>query len=181
MHGVVSLLPQPFYKMIETLWDEFDSRFGLKSVKITPFPHFSWTVARDYSKPDIQAALGRLSKQINPFTVTTSGIGIFPGSQPVVYIRMVKNPDLFSIHESILAGLREPVLKDLDPNYEPDKWIPHITLAYQDLNKENLGAVISWLANQEFHWKFQIDNLAFISGDSDQTSELKYVYRLQGI
>jgi len=179
MHGLVSLLPQPFYHEVELLWDELERECGLVGVRQTPFPHFSWTVSERVNESALQAALNRLAHQMKPFTISTAGVGIFPGDKPVVFIRVVKSPALFSLHEAILAAVREPLGGALNPLYEPDVWVPHITLALEDVTEVNLGAIVRLLAGRDLHWKMQIDNLAFILHRPGTSGEMKYVQRFQ--
>ncbi|KPL78974.1 hypothetical protein ADN00_03515 [Ornatilinea apprima] len=179
MHGLVSLLPQPFYHEVELLWDELERECGLVGVRQTPFPHFSWTASESVSESALQAKLNRLARQIKPFAISTAGVGIFPGEKPVVFIRVVKSPALFSLHETILAAVREPLGGTLSPLYEPDVWVPHITLAYEDVSEENLAAVVRMLAGRDLHWKMQIDNLAFILHRPGTSAEMKFVQRFQ--
>ncbi|NMC54788.1 MAG: 2'-5' RNA ligase family protein [Chloroflexi bacterium] len=179
MHGLVSLLPQPFYHEVELLWDELERECGLVGMRQSPFPHFSWTASESVSESALQAALSRLARQIKPFAISTAGVGIFPGEKPVVFIRAVKSPALFSLHEAILAAVREPLGGALNPLYEPDVWVPHITLASEDVTEENLGAVVRLLAGRDLHWKMQIDNLAFILHHPGNSGEMKFVQRLQ--
>ena len=48
MHGLVSLLPEPFYAQVESIWRELERDFGLTGIRVTPFPHFSWEGVEDY-------------------------------------------------------------------------------------------------------------------------------------
>ncbi|PZN09218.1 MAG: hypothetical protein DIU69_08940 [Bacillota bacterium] len=55
MHAVVSLLDQSHYEKVEALWSELASRFGLRGIYRTPYPHFSCHVAAgtvDYYHPE---------------------------------------------------------------------------------------------------------------------------------
>jgi len=48
VHAVVSLLDQSHYEKVEALWSELASRFGLRGIYRTPYPHFSYHVAAGY-------------------------------------------------------------------------------------------------------------------------------------
>jgi 2'-5' RNA ligase len=59
--------------------------------------------------------------------------------------------------------------------YAPEQWVPHITLAYNDVTTANLDCVMRYLAFQSFNWEIQIDNLILVAQAEDQFSEtVKY-------
>jgi 2'-5' RNA ligase len=47
--------------------------------------------------------------------------------------------------------------------YSPDQWVPHITLAYNDVTSANIDCVMQSLAFQTFNWEIQIDNLILVA------------------
>ena len=57
MHGIVSLLPQPYYSEVEKLWDRLENNFGLSGIRVTPFPHFSWQIGENYDEPLLRKRL----------------------------------------------------------------------------------------------------------------------------
>jgi 2'-5' RNA ligase len=48
--------------------------------------------------------------------------------------------------------------------------MPHITLAYEDVTPQNIGAVMQMLAFERYDWEMWIDNLTMICS-ADATSE----------
>ena len=36
MHGLVTLLPEPYFAQVESLWDGLEVNFGLNGIRITP-------------------------------------------------------------------------------------------------------------------------------------------------
>src|SRR5258708_39023068 len=56
--------------------------------------------------------------------------------------------------------------------YRPDRWMPHITIGFGDMNKDNLSRIIPWLAERAFNWEITINNLALIY-DTGTKQELK--------
>jgi 2'-5' RNA ligase len=56
--------------------------------------------------------------------------------------------------------------------YSPGQWIPHITLAYNDVTPANLDCVMQSLAFQTFNWEIQINNLILVAQREDKFSEL---------
>jgi 2'-5' RNA ligase len=63
--------------------------------------------------------------------------------------------------------------------YSPTKWIPHITLAYNDVNLTNLECALKTLANQSYEWEIKIDNIVSIVQDRDRLPEtVRYCFGL---
>ena len=48
MKALVTLLPDPYYQTILSLWGEMKERFGFRSVYVTPQPHITWQHGDNY-------------------------------------------------------------------------------------------------------------------------------------
>jgi len=179
MHGLVSLLPEPFYGQVIDIWNELEEEYGLSGIKATPFPHFSWQIAEEYHIDQLEHQINKISKSFNPFSIHTAGIGIFTGPQPVIYINVAKNPEMVILHTHLweqcsIVSYGSSLL------YSPKTWIPHISLAYTDISKNNLAKVTEKLAFRSFNWKMIIDNIAFIFEPEGEIGKLKFNVKLKG-
>ena len=94
MDGIVSLLDDKHYSLIEHIWDEFENRFGMVDIAPTPIAHYSYQIAHHYDLETLIPALNRVAQKTEPFIVKTSGLGIFTGEQPVLYVPVVRTPQL---------------------------------------------------------------------------------------
>jgi 2'-5' RNA ligase len=173
MHAVSSLLDATSNRKLEALWNELEMRFGLKGIRITPIPHFSWQIASHYDWEKSQLLLDELAKDILPFTLRVAGLGIFTGNNPVLYLPLVKDRLVLEIHE-LLWQTFDGLNQEVSTHYHPDAWIPHITLAHSDVTSEKIAEVIKALAFQVFDWECQIDNLALIKQSAGEVGELAY-------
>lgn len=180
MHGVVTILPQPYYAQVEALWDELEENFGLRGIRVTPFPHFSWQIGEEYDTAALQEALTRLSASQPPLQVSTTGLGLFTGERPVLFIPVVKSPQLAAFHQALWEAL-EPITIGASPYYSPQNWMPHISLVYDDLTAENMGVVLKSLACRTFNWEFTADNLSFIYEPSGVTGTIQVNIMLKGV
>jgi hypothetical protein len=173
MHGLVSLLPNPQYQSVAALWDGLEARFGLKGVRITPYPHFSWNIAKDYSLSTLRPVLETVVREYAPLTVHTTGLGVFEGPQPVIFIKIQRNDALDALHVHLWQAVQDAA-RDLSDYYSPPLWQPHITLAYGDLSPDQVPAVLSWLEGQEsFIWHFTVDHISFIFTPDDEAGQLR--------
>jgi 2'-5' RNA ligase len=170
MNGIASLLDKPATARVELLWQELEARCGLVGVKITPFPHFSWQVTEDYDLARLETTLREITRQAQPFTVHTAGLGLFTGENPIVYISIVKDEPLMRFHAMLWEQTKGIAIRPA-LYYAPGQWVPHITLAYNDVNQDNLNCALQTLAFQSFDWEIQIDNLIFVAQSGNQTPE----------
>ncbi|MGD0752290.1 MAG: 2'-5' RNA ligase family protein [Anaerolineales bacterium] len=167
MNGIASLLDKPATSRVETLWQELEARCGLVGVKTTPFPHLTWQVTENYVFPRLEAALHALASQATPFIIHTAGLGLFTGAHPILYITIVKDEQLMRFHSLLWEQMNgiafHPVLY-----FSPGHWVPHITLAYNDITPANLDCVMQFMAFQSFDLNIQIDNLILVTQGGDQ-------------
>jgi hypothetical protein len=173
MHGLVSLLPEPFDEEVREIWRYLEEEFCLKGIKVTPYPHFSWQIGGHYPLPLLEEKMIKVCSQFSPFEIRTAGLGIFTGSKPVIYVQVVKSPQLYSIHQEIWEKI-STIGEGISPFYHPGSWTPHISLAYEDISEENIAGVMTWLSERCLSWEMNIDNLAFIYEPPGRTGELKY-------
>ncbi|MFC2023475.1 hypothetical protein ACFLT5_01920 [Chloroflexota bacterium] len=84
MEGIASLLDEEHSRLTENLWSELESKFGLRGIYTTPFPHFSYHVAQDYDKEKLGPILQRVAQHTQEFRIQATGYGIFAGRPPVL-------------------------------------------------------------------------------------------------
>ncbi len=134
MHGIVSLLPEQYYHHVERLWAELQQEFSVRGVYVTPYPHFSYQVALYYDLDKVASVLERIAENISTFQVRTSGVGIFTGASPVIYIPVVRSLELSQLHEEIWNELSEAG-SGIQEYYSPAQWMPHITVGFGDIGR----------------------------------------------
>jgi 2'-5' RNA ligase len=173
MHGIVSLLDGSLSTRVQELWDSLEADCGLVGIKITPIPHFSWQIAADYDFPQVESALRSIAAEAKPFPMRCSGLGLFTGERPVLYIPVVRTEALSRFHRLIWERVGR-LSKSPSPYYDPGAWMPHITLAHGDLDVDNLPCALRNLAGRAFDWEAIVDNLALVCQNQDQIGELHY-------
>ncbi|HEY7833700.1 MAG TPA: 2'-5' RNA ligase family protein [Ktedonobacterales bacterium] len=171
MHGIVTLLDQSAYAAVAAVWAELAREFGLGGVRRTPFPHFSYQIAAAYDPLRLEAALMAFAREQRPFTVRASGLGVFTGPAPVLYVPVVRTAVL-SAFQAALWEAAASRATDPDAYYTPDRWMPHITLAQHDLDAARLGQVVAALGARDLTWEITVDHLAYIE-DHGATSEVR--------
>jgi len=171
-HGVVSLLDPPTSDRVVSAWRGIEHRLGLKGIFVMPYPHFTYHVAGEYDRAPLEAALDRLSRETAPFEARTSGVATFGPPWPTVYLAVERTPALRELHARTWKLCSEHA-RDPARYYEPDRWIPHISLAYGDerkgipLSDDDVGRLLALLGRGEFPWNVKVDNFALVVDDGN--------------
>jgi hypothetical protein len=177
MEGIVSLLDDKHYHVVEDLWAELAREFGARGVYITPYPHFSYHVAAHYDFESLTPIIERITSNITTFQIRTSGLGIFAGATPVIYIPVVRSLELTQLHEALWQEI-SPTASGTQEYYHPGQWMPHITIGFGDINKENLPSIVRWLNDRDFTWEITVNNIAFIQ-DTGKEQVLKARFEIK--
>ena len=170
LQGVVSILDTKHCEKVDALWADLKREFGLKDAA-NAFPHVSYQVAERYDMPRARGVLQRLARRMIPLHVRTSGLGIFTGESPILYIAVARSIQLASFHSRLWERISRTAHGIHTPHYGPDNFMPHITLAAGDLKAEQLPDVVRLLAVRPFSWEITLDNLALVpdaAGSRDQ-------------
>jgi 2'-5' RNA ligase len=179
MHGLVSLLPQPYFQQVEALWQELETTYHLHGIQVTPLAHFSWQIAQDYDFDNLEAIIRDIAARTSPFVVRTTGLGLFTGFRPVLFIPVVKDANLVKLHAEIWEQTRS-ASQGQSLYYDPEHWMPHISLAYEDIDAQNIGPILQALTFRTFDWEMTIDNIALIYEPEGEIGRLKFTINLTG-
>ena len=161
MHGVVSLLEDTYYRLVEDLWAELEKEFGVRGVYATPYPHFSYQVASGYDSEVLEPILHDFASRNSPLQIHAGGLGIFTGTSPVLYIPVVRTQELSRFHAALWKEI-SPAGTGIVDYYTPENWMPHITIGFADLNRDKLSQIVHHLSERNFSWQMTVDNLALI-------------------
>ena len=177
MEGIVTLLHGEQKAQIEALWRELDAEFG---TGWQTHPHFSYQIAPNYPAARVQSVLAELSAETGPFTVRTSGLGLFSGNGITLYVTVARSPRLATLQQALWHRLRDAidVSADMVGYYHPDRWIPHITLGHFH-NAQLLAAALTRIELTAFDWIVPVDNLSLLT-DSTVQGGLKVSLPLRG-
>jgi 2'-5' RNA ligase len=161
MDGIVSILDDEHNKWVKEIWAGLDRHFGLRGIYVTPFPHFTYHVAEHYEVEEVNPVLKRFASEKAGFTVTTAGLGIFTGAHPVVYIAVVRSPELSHFHRMLWDELGDAGVGVID-RYKPEGWVPHITLAIGDVDAVNLPHIVKYLSKRDFYWEIPVNAYSLV-------------------
>jgi 2'-5' RNA ligase len=132
IYAVVSLLSGEARAEVRAIWELLEERFGARTAREATHPHITYVVGEMADADALAAQLAAEAALIAPLTVTIDGFGMFPGPPPVLFLRVVRDAALARVYERVMAAAQRAGLAPW-PNYAPDAWVPHVTLAMQDL------------------------------------------------
>ncbi len=161
MDGILSMLDEEHQHYVEGIWAQLDREFALHGIYASPFPHFTYQVAEHYEVEKVESALGRLAAAQPCFGIKTAGLGVFTGPNPVIYISVVRSLQLSQFHRVLWEQLGDTG-QGVNNHYRPEDWVPHITLAYGDVDNSMVPHVIRFLSNQNFYWQMPVQALSLV-------------------
>jgi 2'-5' RNA ligase len=161
MFAIATLLDPNSDMKTRDFWQLLEKDCGLAGINTTPLPHFSWQGADDYPVDKVEQILKDITGKLTPFIVQTAGLGLFTGSIPVLYLAVVKTEPLMKVHRAIWDAVG-PLAIGLNRHYSPDLWMPHITIAYQDLNEDNLACAVKNLIFRPVNLEIRVEQLALL-------------------
>jgi len=178
MYAIISELEEDAAVQVMHLWRQLNEACGLQGIFNFPTPHFTWFAAEYLAIKKVVPALQAIIADTEPLQIRTSGLGMFSGDNPVLYLPIVKSMELSELHKEIWDQT-QPYSDDAKPYYSPQLWVPHITLALMDLTQENLACAIDSIAFESLELFLQVDNLAVVEQDGMEIGETLHQFKFE--
>ncbi|RNI22518.1 2'-5' RNA ligase family protein [Rufibacter latericius] len=166
MVAIVSLLDAEHSDRLNQLIFGLEREFGLREVQKTPYPHITWLTVNDGSLHNLQKTLGHAAGICCRFRINTTGLGIFPGEKPVLYIPVIRTAKVNQFHGQLYKAVCL-ISQEICSYYHPDVWMPHLSLALGDTSPEVVSQAIQYLNRHNFQWKIELDNLTLLTKNGD--------------
>jgi len=64
----------------------------------------------------------------------------------------------------------------LNDYYSPDNWFPHITLAVEDINKDNIGQITSYLSDKKLKYQIKLESLSLVHRELGKEIEIDQTF-----
>ena len=169
--GVVSLLDEEHSALVESLWAELESEFGLPGLSGRIIPHLSYHVADSYDQRCLKRVLREFASDHSGIRINTAGLGIFTGPAPTLYVAVERCPALSKFHEDLWAAVSD-TSQNPSRYYSPENWSPHISLASWTYMNPDLRArlpdIVAFLIHRPLSWQIDLVNLTLLRS-SDET------------
>ncbi len=177
MNGIVTKLPEFIKYEVESIWNLFKVKLNMERIMSTSFAHITWVIANCCDEERVNEVLEKFGRTKTPFVVKTNGIGIFTGKRPAMYIQI--KPDIEMLNfQNELFGLFSPYAYRMKKNYRKEVWIPHISLATEDLSTENITAAVKWILHKSLKYDIRIDSFSLVRKEKNKDMEVVNRYNL---
>jgi 2'-5' RNA ligase len=173
--GIVTNLEGRPYKKVKRLWNLFERKYGSKAIQAYSHPHFTFQAARTRDVRQLKMDFQTVASRIRPFEVEVDGIRHF--RKDVIYLAVRKTRELARMHRLIDRFLRTQC-QDLLELYAPEHWIPHITLAMEDLTEDNFEKAWSQLRGSKFRFKQILNEICMVKFYPDGKIRIAKRYQL---
>jgi hypothetical protein len=157
--GVISLVDVENDKSSRLLWKRVTEVIGKCGMKIPKYPHFSWQVAVNYQIENVVEVIQNIALTTHRFNIQVSGLGIFPGDLPILYLTIVRSSILDEIHQKVWKACSE-FGKDISPFYSITRWIPHLTIASGQVTPFDISSAVEEMVGETWDYEIEINNLA---------------------
>ena len=171
MFAIISALDPDSSATVSAIWQKLCQSCGLTAIYEIPTPHFTWLLADNLEIQKTRKALAEITAEASTMTLHTFGLGIFTGDQPVLYLPIVKSSKMIALHEKIWEQII-PLSDDPKMYYSPVLWVPHITLALNDLNQDNLTCAVNAIASEPIELFIKVDNLAIAEYQKSKSGKI---------
>jgi 2'-5' RNA ligase len=166
MYAIISELDPESAVTVKTLWGELRDACGLEAIYSLPTPHLTWFASEGLDVPAVKAILADVAAGRSGLTTYVFGLGIFSGERPVFYLPMVKSQEMIDLH-NLLWEKVNPHARQPNIYYSPPYWLPHITLALNDVTRENLACALESVAFEPVEMVVSAENLIVVAQEDD--------------
>ena len=130
MHHVVQLFFGPeAEEQIRSVWHSFaEEGISRQALDSNGRPHVTVMSSVPYAGASVMEDFVSLANSVEPFEVTFSHIGIFPGKEPVLFLGVTHTVALRTLHQRFF-DLISPVAEVFEFS-KPDSFVFHCTLGF---------------------------------------------------
>lgn len=166
MIAITSLLDSKHSQYVTAITAQLEQQFGLKGVMAAPYPHLTLLTAEIPDMEELKEYLEAVCLETPKISLRSTGLGIFPGQAPVVYVPVLRTNVLNQLHTRLHRDVSE-MSSEMGVYYNPNMWLPHISLALGDTTPELLGPILVFLSKYNFTWDMVLDNITIMRKSGD--------------
>jgi 2'-5' RNA ligase len=175
MIGIVSNLEGEPYRDVKKLWTLFERKYNSRAIQAYLHPHFTFQIAKTQDIRQLKSDFVKPLSGIKPFEIEVEGFRHF--RKDVIYLAVKKTRELTRIHKLISRSM-ESRCSDLLELYTPENWIPHVTLAMEDLTENNFERAWKEFKGSNIRFKQRIHNICMVKFYPDGKIRIAKRYRL---
>ncbi|MEM8535060.1 MAG: 2'-5' RNA ligase family protein [Chloroflexota bacterium] len=160
-YGVSSDLTGNAYDAVMVLWRHLEHRYDLRMAQAAIRPHVTYVVGECRKPRALAKTLDQLALQIEPHEVHIDGVDVFEGRYPVIFLKVVRTAYLEQVHRQLYDAMKEAGL-NVRKEYQPEHWVPHVTLAFQDVSPQSIAPILEDLATLSYHVKSRLASVDLV-------------------
>lgn len=162
--AVVGRICDALQKPIHAALNSFDPPIPKQEHQGFEIPHVSFQLVEGVVSKEALQSFRELALEWPPIRIELSGLGFFYRPRQVLYITVVRSPELDALQEEVTRRL---ILAGYDPHphYGPETWVPHISLA-MDRSIYEWDRLMELEENEVFHRACSIEGLLVLGADS---------------
>jgi 2'-5' RNA ligase len=167
MQAIATLVNEGSNPTASQLWEVIRKSCDINGIRIPEDPHFSWMVADKFNEDAVIKKLHSFSGDAREFEVTTTGLGIFTGEKPILYLPIVKTQRLLEMHQTLWSSLYSSG-ENQSKVYQPLLWIPHITVISGEIPSDRFNCLLEAVLSMDLTMTIRVNNVALIYSDADK-------------
>ena len=171
MYAIISEIDKQSSETVKIIWHDLCEECGLEEIYTLPTPHFSWLVAEEMDLKQAKSTIASMISTVPEIKTYTFGLGIFSGILPVLFLPMVKTMEMINLHQNIWEQVG-PFCRQLKTYYSPSFWMPHITLALKDLDKDKLACAVSAFAFEQIELSVSMESIALAESEDKKIGKI---------
>ncbi|MGE5141281.1 MAG: 2'-5' RNA ligase family protein [Rudaea sp.] len=165
----MSLIEGPAREETLRLWAWLEKKYGASKAQLYPHPHITYYygLLGNADVWEIERGLERISSVFRPLEVFIDGVDVF--SSEVIYLAVRRTPELDRL-QMLIGDLVEKCGAEPVRNYRPGNWVPHVTLAVEDLKPPAFSAALRELSEQRISLRSAVSSLKFYQDSGPEGS-----------
>ena len=108
----------------------------------------------------LSACVAEFAAQATPISLSLTAVGAFPGEEGVVFLAPSPTSDLLTTHQCLHELLKLRSIPT-EPSYQPERWVPHCTMALQVPHAE-MPLAIETLRSAEVFGPIEIGHVVLL-------------------
>ncbi len=173
--AIVSNLEGQPHKDVRRLWKLFERKYLSKSIQAYSHPHVSFQSGTTHDVRQLKRDFENVTSQIKPFEIEVMGARHF--RKDVIYLAVKRTRELVRIHK-LAHRFLESRCQGLDELYAPHHWLPHVTLAMEDLTENNFERAWMEFEGSNIRFEQRIHNICMVKWLPDGSIRIAKRYKL---
>ena len=156
---IVAILEGKPYRDVKNLWKLFETKYNSVAVQIFSHPHVTFQGGKTNNTRQLKKDFQEIASEVKPFEIRVNGPRHF--GKRVIYLDVEKTRELIETNDLIDRFLRARC-HGLFEDYAPGNWIPHVTLAMDDLSKRNFQKAWVELKDTRIEFRQKLHNVCIV-------------------